>query len=115
MTPRKNLQRFYHDTNKKHFGGRLPRVRIKFGKTGHADGLTQITKNKVAFIKIDRAYKHAPRISETILLHEMIHVKHHLEFNKLLRSKDFDFDWHGELFHKELRRLMKRGVYDDLL
>ena len=99
---------FYNET---YFKGRLPPMRIYYGplareKTPFSYGVTAFTRrNRALYIVLNKKLKGLGKeVSCLVLLHEMLHVK--------LEGSD---SGHGRLFHKEKRRLLLAGAFDDLI
>jgi SprT-like family protein len=107
------IQGFYDAYNELYFSGQLPagvRVTVEhipqhgiMGATVSCDSPSGIC------IVIDPKWNPDGKEKLTTLLHEMCHVK-------FWHNKEPDgIDGHGPRFHKELRRLMDFGAFDDLL
>ena len=100
----------YDFYNKAHFKGRLPPMRIYYGplkeKTPFKYGVTAFTRrNRALYIVLNKKLKGLGKeVSCLVLLHEMLHVK--------LEGSD---SGHGRLFHREKRRLLLAGAFDDLI
>ncbi len=101
----------YDFYNKIYFRSRLPPMRIYYGplakeKTPFSYGVTAFMRgNRALYIVLNNKLKRVGKdVSCLVLLHEMLHVK--------LEGSD---DGHGRLFHKEKRRLLLAGAFDDLI
>lgn len=119
----RELQQEYRYVNRKHFGGRLPMIRMEWSESippdtlaaTHPHGVVPCVK-KYCGTKCDSSFvRFHPILSlkmmETTLLitlrHEMIHVESLLGNVGLAK--------HGLVFHGRLRELMDEGAFDGLL
>lgn len=103
------LQNFYNYANEKFFGYKLPYVRVGWYDWKKPDKLcygVTLSVEGAAFceyIGINPHFKEWTKVVNTIILHEMCHVK----FNNRCG--------HGPKFKKEKRRLILAGAFDPYL
>lgn len=111
--PSKRLKNWYRKYNKVYFDNKLPdHVEIGLNELENAYGTLAFSiwteeddglEHNVLQIHIDPRMHAGDEQLHATLLHEMIHVK-------LLPNK-----FHGKKFKNELRLLMLKGAFDDLL
>lgn len=96
----KRLKKLFNFYNREYFDCKLRISDIRWGKSL---GLAETTYLEPAFpiITLTHPLKKLNRILRIVLLHEMVHV-----------SGIHD---HGPKFIKRIHRLVKQGVYDNLL
>jgi hypothetical protein len=103
-----SLKRTYHYFNRGWFGGRLPSIPIRFGRVdGDSVGEYNVDTRSITIAFQLRKY---PRWTANIVLHEMVHVKHHL-VEKIPPSRL----GHGRKFLRDMKWLVNHGAMDKLL
>lgn len=97
------LKRWYRRYNRLYFGGKLPRLTVRFEKM-HLDflGLSTSIGGKWVLIELSKEIKKWPRLARQILLHEMVHVS-------LPQTV-----MHGPRFEKQMLRLAKASAFKGL-
>ena len=97
------LDGLYARYNRLYFGGKLPKIGLKFGKVYPAGLGETIFNNGPEMIVLDRSIRKFGRITRIVLLHEMAHAS--LPVDVL----------HGPKHQRALAKLFRQGAYKGLL
>ena len=105
MRPQTNatLRRAFNEYNRDFFGGKLTIKTIRFGNMPDAAGWYDPDKQEIV---INRCLKTWPRFTRLVVLHEMVHRKHHMTRVPM---------GHGKRFLKDMKWLIAHGAADTLL
>lgn len=115
LATNKDLQRWFNSFNKRFFENRIDsRVQVRFAMNEEdrddigddCDGVYVIDEKVILIDKNLRVYR---RLTQIILLHEMIHA----EFPQHI-SQPYTED-HGMIFQHRMVELFKAGAFDGLL
>lgn len=100
-----DLQLTYARYNKLYFGGELPDIPVRWGRT-HSDNAAEFWHDPIQIV-IHPVIKRCGllKYARLVLLHEMVHV--HLRDRKI---KD-----HGRIFQAEMRRILSIPAVTKLL
>ena len=119
-----DLEKIYRQYNKLYFSGMLPKMRIVRSRTLAKEGVdgrfrwVKITrrvngkKARVSCEKLSIAVDHAQqgaRLENFTLLHEMAHV-----YVRFVLNRWSEYQSHGPVWKKQMRRLARIGAFDDL-
>lgn len=101
LVSKNQLRWWYGRYNNLYFGGKLQKIR--FGFNSRNTELGSVLHSNPPILFINNKLRWSRTLSKTTLLHEMIHVK-------LGHGPG-----HNKEFRKELRRLILKGAFDNLL
>ena len=106
--PSKLGEEFYDIYNEMYFGHKLPVVRVGFythrsEKDCYGFTLRVAGAKHSSYICLNPYFAEWGKTLRATLLHEMVHVKLH------------NRGGHGKKFKKEMKRLILRGAFDELL
>jgi len=102
-----NLQQEYDRLNQMLFGGTLPRVPLRWGKTKRSLGYVSSLRNRftgeiqIKNLQISAFNKMPYNVFKNVLAHEMIHVK---------QLSGGEVGGHGHSFYSEMRRINNMGL-----
>ncbi len=103
------LTRFYEAYNTLYFNGKLPKLKVYYGRLKrdvYGETAFNAKNHRAAFITVNqKLHRQGWSCTEHVtLLHEMVHVS-------IGPTKDS----HGKEFQKQKRRLIVAGAFDDIL
>ena len=115
LATNKDLARWLKQFNRRFFDGRIdPEVQVRFAiseedrdKLGDECNAVYVPSTRV--ILIDRVFRGYDRVTQILLLHEMVHA----EFPDHI-SQPASND-HGMVFQHRIVKLFNQGAYDGLL
>lgn len=99
MITNSEIQKLYHEFNKKHFHNKLPKdMIVDFVRMEGAHGVTSFYKSRPLHIMLNPELRTSDKIAALTLLHEMVHV----ELPKYN---------HGYQFHRRMKQLARQGAF----
>lgn len=126
IADRQWVYRKYMEFSQKYFGGKMPDIEVKIGRSLNTWGLAhcraEVVGDRVVMkdftITISNAYDSPEKIKETTLLHEMIHIydfyNYPEHFDKIVNGRRVrvrGYDAHGSTLFLPMAEMINRDGY----